>query len=362
MQQLAEASDDLARLGSDEFVILTPNTDVPLLTAACGSLVHNLTHTFEVENLHMQVGVRIGVARFPEDGTTLSDLIRSAHLALYQAKQSRTAVCVYKQEMETAYLRALTIEQRLRFGLASRILHMVYQPQVNQHGKVTGLEALVRWQDAELGFVSPAEFVGVAERSGLMIPLGQFVLGTSMYEFAQLSATTNQPLDLAINISVIQFCQPDFVDTVLATLKAHQVPATRLVLEITESLFMDNFQQVLKTVCELRTHGIRIAMDDFGTGYSSLSLLRQLPLDELKIDKSFVDAITDDERASNMIRSIVAIAQSHNMSLIAEGVEEQTQVEALIAMGCLRFQGYYFGRPAPIDDLKKRLVNVSGAH
>lgn len=358
LKRLTEAPDDLARLGSDEFLVLTPETDIPQLEATCTSLVHKLSQTFEVNRLNMQVGVRIGIACFPDNGTTLSELIRSAHLALYQSKQRRTTVCIYKPEMETAYLRALTIEQRLRFGLSSRALHMVYQPQVDKHGKMTGLEALVRWQDAELGYVSPAEFVGVAERSGLMIPLGQFVLRTSMAEFSQLSAGSDQPLDLSINISVIQFYQPGFVDTVLDSLEAYGVSADRLVLEITESLFIDSLQQVLRTVCELRGHGIRIAMDDFGTGYSSLSLLRQLPLDELKIDKSFVDAMMDDERASNMIRSIVAIARSHNMSLIAEGVEEESQVEALIAFGCSRFQGYYFGRPAPMDDLKKYLVET----
>ncbi|MGO1463053.1 MAG: bifunctional diguanylate cyclase/phosphodiesterase [Marinobacter sp.] len=358
---LIHGSDELARLGSDEFMILTPNTDTNQLLTACASLVQNLAQTFAVGRLHLQVGVRIGVARFPEDGRVLGELIRSAHLALFQAKLSQTAVCVYQPEMETAYLRGLTIEQRLRFGLVSGALHMVYQTQVDQHGTVTGLEALVRWQDEELGFVSPAEFVEVAERSGLMIPLGNFVLSSSLQEFRELTPRHGQPLDLAINISVIQFCQVDFVDNVLAALEAHGVSPRHLVLEITETLSMGNFQQVLDTVRGLRAHGIRVAMDDFGTGYSSLSLLRRLPLDELKIDKSFVDAIVDDEKATNMVRSIVAIAQSHNMSLIAEGVERRDQADTLIGMGCLRFQGYYFSRPAPMDELITLLGTAPGS-
>ena len=359
LERLAERHDDLARLGSDEFAIVTPNTNIPSLTDACRALVEDLAQIFEVGRLRLQVGASVGVARYPEDGDSLSKLIRSAHLALYEAKQSRNAVCVYKAEMETAYLRRLNVEQRLRYGLASHALYMVYQPQVNDAGETIGLEALVRWQDEELGFVSPAEFVDVAEKSGLMIPLGNFVLDTSLREFRQLIDKVKQPLDLAINISVIQFCQPGFVDTVLNALKTHDVSPSSLVLEITETLFMGNFDQVLQTICDLRSHGIRLAMDDFGTGYSSLSLLRQLPLDELKIDKSFVDGIVEDEKAANMVRSIVAIARSHNMSLIAEGVEEQAQAQALIKMGCLRFQGYYFSRPVPMADVRQVLTDTA---
>lgn len=359
LERLAERHDDLARHGSDEFAIVTPNTNIPSLTDACRALVEDLAQIFEVGGLRLQVGASVGVARYPEDGDSLSKLIRSAHLALYEAKQSRNAVCVYKAEMETAYLRRLNVEQRLRYGLASHALYMVYQPQVNDAGETIGLEALVRWQDEELGFVSPAEFVDVAEKSGLMIPLGNFVLDTSLREFRQLIGKVKQPLDLAINISVIQFCQPGFVDTVLNALKTHDVSPSSLVLEITETLFMGNFGQVLQTICDLRSQGIRLAMDDFGTGYSSLSLLRQLPLDELKIDKSFVDGIVEDEKAANMVRSIVAIARSHNMSLIAEGVEEQAQAQALIKMGCLRFQGYCFSRPVPMADVRQVLTDTA---
>jgi len=360
LERLSGQHDDLARLGGDEFAVVTPNTRIDPLAGACRDLVEELTRIFEVGRLRLQVGASVGVARYPEDGASLSKLIRSAHLALYEAKQSRNAVCVYQAEMEVAYLRRLNVEQRLRQGLASGALYMVYQPQVNETGKTIGLEALVRWQDEELGFVSPAEFVDVAEKSGLMIQLGSFVLDTSLREFRRLMDNTRQPLDLAINISVIQFCQPGFVETVLDALNAHDVPPSSLVLEITESLFMGNFERVLQSVCDLRSQGIRLAMDDFGTGYSSLSLLRQLPLDELKIDKSFVDGMVEDEKAANMVRSIVAIAQSHSMSLIAEGVEEQAQAQALISMGCLRFQGYYFSRPLPMAELFQKLTSKTG--
>ena len=353
---LVESRDDLARLGGDEFAIVTPNADLAAVEAACVSLVGDLSRTVEVGRLRLQVTASIGVAVFPDHGESPSKLIRSAHLALYEAKQRRNDVCIYRTEMEMVYLRRLSVEQRLRHGLASDTLYMMYQPQVDETQKTVGLEALVRWQDEELGIVSPAEFVEVAEKSGLMVPLGRFVVETSMHEYSILREAAGRSLDLAINISVIQFRQPKFVESVLEALKVHNISPRELVLEITESLFMDDFEPVLTTIERLRGHGVRISMDDFGTGYSSLSLLRKLPLDELKIDKSFVDNILEDERAANMIRSIVAIAKSYNMELVAEGVEEEAQAQALTRMGCRRFQGYYFSRPKRLDKLKADLA------
>lgn len=352
LAELLESRDDLARLGGDEFAIVTPNANLEDVEQGCLALAGDLSRSFEVGRLKLQVTASIGVARFPDHGDSLSKVIRSAHLALYEAKQSRNDVCVYRTEMEMAYLRRLSVEQRLRYGLASGSLYMVYQPQVDETLTTVGLEALVRWQDEELGFVSPAEFVEVAEKSGLMVPLGRFVVETSIREFSLLRDVIGRSIDLAINISVIQFRQPDFVETVLEALEVHHVSPAELVLEITESLFMSDFEKVLKTIERLREHGIRISMDDFGTGYSSLSLLRKLPLDELKIDKSFVDTILEDEKAANMIRSIIAIAQNHNMELVAEGVEEEAQARALTEMGCRRFQGYYFSRPQALESLK----------
>ena len=361
LSELVESMDDLARLGGDEFAIVTPNTNLEDVEKACVSLAGNLSRTFEVGRLRLQVTASIGVASFPDHGDSLSKVIRSAHLALYEAKQSRNDVCTYRTEMEMAYLRRLSVELRLRYGLASGALYMVYQPQVDEVRRTVGLEALVRWQDEELGFVSPAEFVEVAEKSGLMVPLGRFVVETSIREYSLLRDDIGRSMDLAINISVIQFRQPDFVETVLEALEVHDVAPGELVLEITESLFMSDFEKVLNTIERLREHGIRISMDDFGTGYSSLSLLRKLPLDELKIDKSFVDTILEDEKAANMIRSIIAIAQSHNMELVAEGVEEEAQARALIEMGCRRFQGYYFSRPEGLDSLKANPALTVGA-
>lgn len=360
LRSLVAKTDDLARLGSDEFAVLTPSAEPSAVEHACRDLARELAETFQAGRLRLQLTASIGVAIYPGHADSPNKLIRSAHVALYEAKQSRNAVCVYRQDMDLEYLRRLQVEQRLRYGLAAGALHMVYQPQVDAEGTPVGLEALVRWHDEELGDVAPSEFVEVAEKSGLMVPLGDWVLETSMREYSELRRALGAALGLAINISVIQFRQPDFVARVMATLARYGVAPQELVLEITETLFMSSFAQVVEKLTQLRAEGIRISMDDFGTGYSSLSLLRKLPIDELKIDKSFVDNILDDEKAHNMIESIVAIATSHHMELVAEGVEQKGQAETLVRLGCRRFQGYYFGRPMSMAEFRERLLQPDG--
>ncbi|WP_417534439.1 EAL domain-containing protein [Marinobacterium stanieri] len=339
----------LARLGGDEFVIVSENTNPNEQQRVCEELLKDLATNMAIGRLNLQLTASAGIAFYPGHGDSTSKLLRSAHLALYRAKNNRNSVSLYRSEMEMDYLRQLVVEQRLRLALTDKHLHMVYQPQVDNEGLVVGLEALVRWQDEELGAVSPQEFVGVAEQSGLMLSLGHFVLDTSLKEYAELREKLGHGLDLAINISVIQFEQPQFVKEVMHLLHTHQVPPQELVLEITESLVMTNVDQVLNTIKRLQDQGIRLSMDDFGTGFSSLSLLRDLPLNELKVDKSFVDSMLDDPRAANMIRSIIFIAQSHAMDVVVEGVELQAQAEKLMSMGCRRFQGYYFSRPERLE-------------
>ncbi|MBV0934237.1 putative bifunctional diguanylate cyclase/phosphodiesterase [Marinobacterium weihaiense] len=359
LQELLDPDDTLARLGGDEFVIITPNTRLERLEPACHSLAEALTDSFQVGRLQLQISASIGIATYPDHGDSSSKLLRSAHLALYKAKQNRACVSLYRSEMEMTYLRRLTIEERLRLALVNGGLYMMYQPQMDEQGRMMGMEALVRWEDDELGFVSPAEFVAIAEQSGLMNSLGQFVLDTSLREYSELRQALGIRLDLGINISVIQFEQPGFVEEVLNVLERYQVPPQELVLEITETLVMHNVEQVIETIERLHQQGIRLSMDDFGTGYSSLSLLRRLPLDELKIDKSFVDSLLEDERAANMIQSIIYIARSHNMHVVVEGVELKDQTDRLIAMGCRRFQGYYFSRPETLAAIRERLSGAA---
>lgn len=356
LRQIVSNTDRVTRLGGDEFVLVCQYTDGDRLSLLAHEVIELASQPMPLGTVNFQLSVSIGMAVFPKDGLTFDELLRSAHLALYEAKSSKNSACFYRSEMDVAYLRRVTVEQRLRQALSGNELFMVYQPQLDRTGKTVGLEALVRWQDDELGFVPPDEFVAVAESSGQMMDLGHFVLDTSLSEFSGLLARTGSELELAINISVLQFIQPGFTDSLLLAVEKHDVCPSQVTLEITETLFMSNFEKVLSVLERIRALGFRISMDDFGTGYSSLSLLRKLPLDELKIDKSFIDDIDEDARARDMVQSIIAIGTGYRMLLVAEGVETEKQFKHLLAMKCNRFQGYYFARPARINDL-----DVSGS-
>ncbi|PFG51320.1 diguanylate cyclase (GGDEF)-like protein [Marinobacter sp. LV10R520-4] len=324
---VVDEKDVVARLGADEFVLLIKAVNLQAIESHARQLSHQLDKPLELEQFPLQLGASIGVAVYPRDGDSVNTLLRSAHLALYQAKKSRNDWCLYREELELAYIRRVQIEQRLRQALSLGQLSMVFQPQVDCAKAVYGYEALVRWYDEELGHVGPDEFVGIAESSGLMPALGRFVMETSIREFSEFVGAQGEMWKLAVNISVLQFLQPGFANDVLVILN------------------------------ELRKQGVRVSMDDFGTGYSSLSLLRTLPLDELKIDKSFIDGLLDDHKAQKMVASIISIARSHQLELVAEGVETQGQYLALMAMGCTLFQGYYFGRPAAFTVEPKPPIN-----
>lgn len=359
LRSVVGEKDVVARLGADEFVLLIKAVNLQALESHARQLSHQLDKPLELKQFPLQLGVSIGVAVYPRDGDSVNTLLRSAHLALYQAKKSRNDWCLYREELEQAYIRRVQVEQRLRKALNLGQLTMVFQPQIDHDKAVYGYEALVRWYDEELGQVGPDEFVEVAESSGLMPALGRFVMEASVREFSEFVGVQGEMRKLAVNISVLQFLQPGFANDVLSLLSRYALSPKQLVLEITESLFISNFDDVLAVLNELRKQGVRVSMDDFGTGYSSLSLLRTLPLDELKIDKSFIDGLLNDHKAQNMVASIISIARSHQLELVAEGVETEGQYLALMAMGCTLFQGYYFGRPAAFSvELKSPANNV----
>lgn len=359
LRKLAREGDVATRLGGDEFAVVTDVCSAERLEAYCRDLLRGLTRMMASGPLRLQLGASLGGAVFPEHGNSFNGILRAAHLALYQAKRRRNSICLYQQDIEADYLRRVHIEQRLRLALDSGDIFMVYQPQLNSDRSVVGIEALARWKDEELGFVPPDQFVDVAEASGMMEKLGNYVLEKSLADFSRISEQVAHPLELSVNISVLQFMQADFADVVMSALTRYRINPRRVTLEITETLFMSGFDKVLPVLHRLRGEGISLSMDDFGTGYSSLSLLRRLPIDELKIDKSFVDYINSEEPARNMVESIIAIGHNHNMRLVAEGVEDEDQFETLRQMGCSRYQGYYFSRPVDVPELI-RFVEASG--
>lgn len=245
----------------------------------------------------------------------------------------------------------MKMEQRLRLAIERQNLFLVYQPQLNVNGKIYGVEALVRWQDEELGFVPPNEFIPVAESSGLMARLGELIIEKSLIDMARLTEMAAQPIQMSINISVKQFIQINFIDDLVALIDKYKVDQHRITLEITENLFIEDLDK-FAPICErLHALGFKISLDDFGTGYSSLSMLRALPIDEVKIDKSFIDNIEDDEKALNMVQNIIAIGKNFGMKVLAEGVETRQQRDQLAACGCDLIQGYFYSKPLPFKQL-----------
>ncbi|RMF19569.1 MAG: bifunctional diguanylate cyclase/phosphodiesterase [Gammaproteobacteria bacterium] len=356
LKGLLSEDDQLGRLMGDEFAIITLNTNLEQLVENCRHAMQTVSSGMQDSPIRTRVTLSAGIALSPDHGSSASELIRAAHLALAEAKKLRGNLVVFAHHMEQAHLRRLQIQHRLSEALLDHQLYMLFQPQVTESGRIFGIEALVRWNDSELGFVSPAEFIQVAERCGMMPDLGQYVLTESLRIFKKLRKLSLQPLSLSVNISNNQLEQPDFAEKVLEIVASHGLPPTEIILEITESVCMSDMQHAVSTLQALRSGGFRISLDDFGTGYSSLSLLQSLPLDELKIDKSFVDSVGGNQQACEMIESIIHIAKAHNLSVVVEGVETADQLGWLCEIGCQFFQGYYFSKPLPEEEIA-RLVS-----
>jgi EAL domain-containing protein (putative c-di-GMP-specific phosphodiesterase class I) len=276
--------------------------------------------------------------------------MKQADLAMYKAKEAgRNTVRFFDPAMEVAVHERVALESDLRQAVEAKQFLLHYQAQVVSNGRVTGAEVLVRWQHPLRGMVSPADFIPLAEETGLILPLGHWVLETTC---TQLAAWASQPemahLTLAVNVSAHQFHLPDFVDQVLTVLKNTGANPQRLKLELTESLLVDNVEDIIEKMFALKAKGVGFSLDDFGTGYSSLFYLKRLPLDQLKIDQSFVRDILTDPNDAAIARTVVALAESLGLGVIAEGVETEAQRNFLASSGCHAYQGYFFSRPLPV--------------
>ncbi len=282
-------------------------------------------------------------------------MLPRAHTAMYQAKAAgRNALRFFDPEMQAAVAARAALDNDLREAVRGNQFFLHYQPQIDDMGRMTGAEALVRWQHPRRGVVPPAEFIPAAEATGLILPLGYWVLETAC---AQLAAWASRPklshISLAINVSARQFRHPDFVDQVLAVLDVTGANPDRLKLELTESLLLDDVDDIIAKMTVLKARGVGFSLDDFGTGYSSLTYLKRLPLDQLKIDQSFVRNVLTDGNDAAIARTIVALAQSMGLAVIAEGVETVEQRDFLAANGCRAYQGYYFSRPLLLEGIEE---------
>jgi EAL domain-containing protein (putative c-di-GMP-specific phosphodiesterase class I) len=295
----------------------------------------------------------IGVVLFGAEHHTINDLLRQADMAMYEAKAAgRATFRFFDPHMQVALDASATLEADLRFALQRDELRLYYQPVVDIGGRVTGVEALLRWQHPQRGLIGPGEFIPQAEKSGLIVELGDWVLEAACRQLVcWATAADSAHLTMAVNVSARQFRQPVFVDQVLAVLERTGADPRLLKLELTESMLLTDMDDVIAKMTTLKAHGVGFALDDFGTGYSSLSYLKLLPIDQLKIDRSFVHDMLHTRHASSIVRAIITLAYSMDLAVVAEGVETREQWSALEAFGCAAFQGYLFGRAVPLGEL-----------
>ena len=351
--------DTVSRFGGDEFVVTLDNLSTNLLLAI-GQTRTVADKILTILNLPVDLAGKkhfstpsIGITLFSGASVGVEELLKRADLAMYQAKAAgRNTLRFFDPDMQASVAQRAAVEADLRLALERHELVLHYQTVVNRMGRIMGVEALVRWMHPLKGMVAPNAFISVAEQTGLILPLGQWVLRAACEQLVQWqSESASKGLTLAINISAREFHQPDFVERTLAVIQATGANPNLLKLELTESLLLDDVNDAILKMGALRKWGVRFALDDFGTGYSSLSYLKQLPLDELKIDHSFVRDVLTDANDATIARTIIALAQSLGLQVVAEGVESEGQRELLSQSGCQFFQGYLFSKPVPPEDL-----------
>ena len=289
----------------------------------------------------------MGVATFPADGRTVDQLLRNADAAMYEAKQTgRNRVHFFTAELNRAIVTRVTIEQRLRNALARDQLQLHYQPRVDAAtGRIVAAEALLRWQLPRQGLIMPGRFISVAEETGLIVPIGEWVLHSACRQAMAWAVEGLPPVIVSVNVSPRQIREGNIVATIAAALRDSGLPPRLLQIELTESMAMQGAEGVIAMLGEIRALGVQIAIDDFGTGYSSLSYLKRFPIDQLKVDRSFVADLPDKREDKAIVRAIVTLGHELGLRVVAEGVETAAQVEFLRSSGCDELQGYFFGRP-----------------
>jgi diguanylate cyclase (GGDEF)-like protein/PAS domain S-box-containing protein len=362
--------DTVARLGGDEFVVMLADLSKHPMEASTQTqrvgekLLKTLSEAYLLAGYEYRTSGSIGTTLFSGDHESLEDLLKRADLAVYCAKtEGRNRLCFFKPEMQTAARTRAVLDADLRKALKERQLVLYYQPQVDRDRRLTGAEALIRWRHPTRGLVSPAEFIPFAEESGLIEFVGQWILETACAQLVAWSANaTTAHLRLAINVSAYEFCHPEFVSRTLTTIDRFGIDPQKLMLELTESAMFTTVEETLAKMAALKTRGVCFAIDDFGIGYSSLTYLKNMPLDQLKLDRSFVADILTNPNDAAIARTIIALGESLGIDVVAEGVETEGQRRFLALHGCHAYQGFLFGRPGPIEDLLQmaRLEPVPG--
>ena len=366
LQKCVRESDTVARLGGDEFVVMLENLDeepehAAIQAKAVGEKIcSSVNQVYSLQGHEYYSSTSIGISLFRSNDATVDELLKYADTAMYQSKQSgRNTLRFFDPSMQAALEARAMLESDLRHAVSRRQFRLCYQMQVDIHSRVFGAEVLLRWDHPERGLISPATFIPLAEETGLIVPIGHYVLESACTQLKVWEADPNaHELVLAVNVSARQFRQPDFVDQVRSVLAQTGANPNRLKIEMTESLVLNNVADTVEKMQALKSIGISFSMDDFGTGYSSLSYLKLLPLDQLKIDQSFVCDIASDPDDAIIVKTIIVMANALELDVIAEGVETKAQLELLKKYGCAAFQGYLFGKPVPLPEFEQLLKRL----
>ncbi|REG81009.1 putative bifunctional diguanylate cyclase/phosphodiesterase [Marinomonas pollencensis] len=368
VQALLSEQDMVARIGGDEFVALLPDLSSDdekareKVTRLANEILTALSRPIHLNHTEILLSASIGISLFPLEQSDAMSILQKADTAMYQAKESgRGSLYFYNDEMRNSVAERLAMEKALHYALERDEFYLVYQPQVDGNGNILGFEALLRWHSKELGQVPPSRFIPIAEETGFIAELGQWVLDTACQQLKKWQEAGLPPLfkALAINISPSQFAKDSFVETIEQVIERTCIDPSLLDLEITEGMLVESISSVAAKMRSLKKQQVHFSIDDFGTGYSSLRYLQHLPLDQLKIDQSFVRDISHDPNSHVIINTIVSMARHMNLSVLAEGVEYVEEKNILTGIGCTRFQGYYFSRPVDVQSATNLLANAS---
>lgn len=369
LKSILREGDTIARLGGDEFTVILEELEKAEDAALIARKILDVMSNAICLNGHdVFVTPSIGVTIYPLDDTSEDILLRNADTAMYRAKeQGRNGFQFYTVGMNTRTVERLELESKLRKALSNDEFMLYYQPKVNLvDGQLIGAEALIRWEHPDIGMVSPAEFIPLAEETGLIVPIGEWVIKTACSQSATWQALGYQPIRIAVNLSARQFTEVDIVRLIVESVIDSKISPLSLEVEITESMLMDDMELSNARLKELKGHGIHVSVDDFGTGYSSLNYLKRFHIDTLKIDQSFVRDITSDPDDAAIASAIIALGKSLRLNVVAEGVETEEQLKFLQAHGCGQAQGYYFSKPLPVaeftDLLRKQLGYTTRYH
>ncbi len=344
----------VSRVGGDEFIVLAHDLNQAQDAAITSRrLLEEISAPYDLSGREVFITVSIGISLYPDDGAEVDDLLKNAEKAMRHIKsEGKNNYHFYSRSMHASVLELLTLESDLHKALERNELVLYYQPKVDAATRmVKGMEALIRWKHPDRGLIPPMQFIPLAETSGLIIPIGEFVIRTVCGQIKTWQEAGYQQMNIALNVSSRQFDQQSLKEIVEEALQDAMIPPQCLELEITESTIMRNPEKSMRTLTELKAMGIGISIDDFGTGYSSLSYLKRMPLDFLKIDQSFVKSLASDPRDQAIVRAIIAMAHSLDLKTIAEGVETEEQLSFLQEHGCDEIQGYLFSRPLPAEEI-----------